>query len=215
MSEYHYFKSYLTYHAAIDLETEYGSLPVYFSFKLGKVKNNTIEIEKVSPPEMENLLLYQKNIKLFLKKGKDVIIFEFKNIRKSQKSIKANFIFKGKDKRAYFRLNIHRSSKNKFVLNKKFQLISSRVHIKDVSLNPQSYKMITGIGIVVPDYIKLIVNKGDILTITGHKLKIKFEVRWIEKDEIGGRVLSADRDSYQILSALYHDTVDNFLKRFR
>lgn len=101
------------------------------------------------------------------------------------------------------------------MLSRKAQLISSKIHIKDISLDPPSYRLITGIGIVVPDYVEFAVSTGDILTVSGHKLKIKFEVRWIRGNEIGGRVLSADRDSYKVLSALYHDTVDNFLKRFR
>ncbi|WP_457622309.1 hypothetical protein [Persephonella sp.] len=204
-----------THYAAIDINTDQGNLPIYFSFKVVKVRDNQIEIDRISPPGVENFLLSQKNANFLLKRGKNVYICKFSDIRQFQGILKADFSYQGTDKRSYFRLNIHRSRKNKFVLNKKAQLISSVVQIKDISLDPPSYRLITGIGLVVPDYVEHTVSAGDILSVTGNKLKIKFEVRWIKKNEIGGRVLSADRDSYKILSALYHDTVDSFLKKFR
>lgn len=70
MSEDSCFTPSLTHYASIEIETDQGSLPVYFSFKVDRVKDNQVEIGRISPPEIEELLLSKKSTKLLLKKNK-------------------------------------------------------------------------------------------------------------------------------------------------
>ncbi|WP_457641064.1 hypothetical protein [Persephonella sp.] len=219
MSEQFCFVPHQIHYASMNLKTDNGIFSLYFSFKTENIKENQIEIVKTSPSEIERIFLEKKEADLMIKKGGRVFKYRFQNIRKSKKFIKAELSFQGIDRRRYFRMNLKKFENNKFVLSKKFQLLSSQVHIKDVSLDPESYKLITGIGIIIPKPFTNVIDLEDVLTISGKNLKVKFEVRRInEKDEcyeIGGNVLTAEKDSYKIVSSLYNDTIELILKKYR
>ncbi len=217
MSDQPDFKIGSVYFASFDISDGEKKIPVYFSFRVKNLKDNYIELSKISPIYIEKLLLDMKEVDLHIKDTDGVKIFHLSNIRNPRGDLRADFRFKQKDKRAYFRLSISDSRENKFVLCKKFNLLSSRTSVRDVSLNPSSYKLITGISILVPHYVQYVINTGDILTLTGKKLKIKFEVRWFNEGhdrlEAGGKVLSSEFDSYKVLSSLYNKSVDEVIKK--